>query len=43
MKKILITVFIISMATTCGKKGKMEYPGGQKIPNFDKVYDNGNL
>ncbi|NBV06053.1 MAG: hypothetical protein EBS06_02305 [Proteobacteria bacterium] len=40
MKKIscLILLFTITLSS-CGRKGPLEYPEGQKRPKFDKVFD----
>ncbi len=40
--KILLLIFLSFSLANCGKKGQMEYPGGQKKPDFNKVMDPGN-
>ena len=45
MKYIIKFIILLSMflnLEACGKKGTMEYPGGQKMPDFEKVIDPGN-
>ncbi len=39
MKIFLLIVLLIFPLTSCGKKGSLEYPEGQKRPKFDKVID----
>ena len=43
MKKFFTLIILSSLIFSCGRKGPMEYPGGQKRPNFSKVYDKGNV
>lgn len=37
--KITVIFMIFFCLQNCGKKGGIEYPGGQKMPKFDKVFD----
>jgi|GEM_PF-2441236 hypothetical protein len=40
MKSILCLTFLALLAlTSCGRKGALDYPGGQKRPKFDRVVD----
>jgi predicted small lipoprotein YifL len=36
---IYLTLITIFTLTSCGRKGALEYPEGQKRPKFDKVID----
>lgn len=37
--KIFLVLFITIFINNCGKKSGLKYPGGQKIPSFDRVFD----
>ncbi len=39
MKNYIKITIILFCLVSCGKKNGIEYEGGQKIPNFDKVFD----
>lgn len=38
MKKLIFLLVIMALFS-CGKRGGIEYPGGQDIPKFDRVFD----
>jgi predicted small lipoprotein YifL len=39
MKKIFLLIIVLSTVTSCGKKSGLDYPGGQKKPDFSKIID----
>jgi len=40
IKSIFCLIFLALLTlTSCGRKGALEYPGGQKRPKFDRVVD----
>ena len=40
--KLTILVILCVSINSCGRRGKMQYPGGQEMPTFERVIDPGN-